>query len=113
MTARFAADRSVRQKEHPFMRMLAMQADDARHAYETSGSASLAQYLAKLHQFMNAEHYLVNSEGIDLVTGESRSELLATAKPPEVRPVPSGEKFVITKSTADGRYQLIVTGPPP
>ena len=113
MTARFAADRSVRQKEHPFMRMLAMQADDARHAYETGGSASLAQYLGRLHQFMGGEHYLVNSEGIDLVTGEARSELLKNAKPPEVRPAPPGERFVIAKSTADGRYHLIATGPPP
>jgi two-component system sensor histidine kinase CpxA len=113
MVARSAAERSVRQQEHPFMRTLALQADDARHAYETGGSARLGQYLARLRQFMGSEHYLVNAEGVDLVSGESRSELLANAKPPEARPIPSGDRIVITKSTTDGKYRLVVVGPPP
>jgi two-component system sensor histidine kinase CpxA len=113
ITARSAADRSVRQEEHPFMRMLAMQADDAREAYEKGGSTRLAQYLARLHRVMGAEYCLIDSNGTDLVTGERPSELVANAKPPEFTPFPSGDKFAIAKSTADGRYQLIVTGPPP
>jgi signal transduction histidine kinase len=113
MTARSAADRSIREKGTPFMRMLAMQVNDARQTYETEGSAKLAEYLTKLHQFMGAEHYLVDSEGIDLVTGENRSDLLSNAKPPEIGPVRSGDRFVITKSTADEKYRLVVIGPPP
>lgn len=88
-----------------------MQVADARQAYETGGSSMLAQYLARLHQFMGSEHHLVDSAGTDLVTGESRSKLLASAIS-ELRPVPSGERLVLTRSTEDRRYHLVVIGPP-
>lgn len=113
VTARSAADRTIRQKGNPFMKMAAMQLHDAREAYESGGSLQLAQYLAKLQTFMEAEHYLVDSAGRDLVTGQDRSELLASADPPGTRPAPTGGRFVVTTATADGKYHLIVTGPPP
>jgi two-component system sensor histidine kinase CpxA len=62
---------------------------------------------------MAAEHYLVDSRGNDLVTGENRSELLANASPADTKPNPAAGRFVMTRATADGKYNLIVVGPPP
>ena len=49
--------------------------DDARRAYEEGGSAQLAAYLKRLDAYSESQHFLTDGRGIDLVTGEDRSDL--------------------------------------
>ena len=51
--------------------------DDARRAYEEGGPPRLAEYLERLNSYTEAEHFLVDARGRDLVSGEDRSGLLA------------------------------------
>lgn len=51
--------------------------DDARRAFEEGGPPQLSEYLARLDTFSEAQHYLVDVKGIDLVDGTDRSGLLA------------------------------------
>ena len=53
--------------------------DDARRAFEEGGSARLDEYLKRLSEYSDAEYFLTDSRGKDLVSGEDRSDLLTKA----------------------------------
>jgi two-component system sensor histidine kinase CpxA len=59
------------------LRMHALFLDDARRAFEEGGSKRLGAYLHRLDSYIEAEHFLVDAQGLDLVSGEDRSSLLA------------------------------------
>jgi two-component system sensor histidine kinase CpxA len=61
----------------PAPRLHSLFVDDARRAYEEGGTPRLSEYLARLDSYTEAEHFLVDSRGHDLVNGEDRSGLLA------------------------------------
>ena len=58
-------------------RMSALFLDDARRAFEEGGPERLDAYLRRLSSYTDAEHYLLDKNGVDLATGEDRSNLLA------------------------------------
>lgn len=89
----------------PFFDSLdSMQLDDAVHAYETGGSAGLRENLEHQRRYIPAQYYLTDSQGTDLVSGESRAGLLVKASRS------SDEHYVV--SSRDNRYRLIVLVPP-
>lgn len=45
-------------------------------AYQSYGSAALARYLKELNEFVGAQHYLLDQRGMDLATGQDRSDLV-------------------------------------
>ncbi len=49
--------------------------DDARRALDTGGPARLNEYLKRLSEYSDAEYFLTDNRGKDLVTGEDRSAL--------------------------------------
>jgi hypothetical protein len=49
--------------------------DDARRAYEEGGSAQLGAYLKRLDAYSESQHFLTDGRGIDLVTGDDRSDV--------------------------------------
>jgi signal transduction histidine kinase len=112
-------------REWPMPRLHAMFANDARRAFEEGGSSRLAEYLAQLDSHSDAEHFLVDARGRDLVSGEDRSGLLAqrTLRPrgrgrfiwPGLlwvvwRPAREGPQ-VLVYSTRDRAYRLITVVP--
>ena len=86
-----------------FPDIAAMQLDDARRAYETGGVEELSAYLRRLDGYFPGEHYLVDADGRDLVSGEDRSDLLRQADRP-----PSGLLIVFSRATPDRRYRFVV-----
>ena len=86
--------------------------DDARRAYEEGGSAQLDDYLKRLDTYSESDHFLTDSRGIDLVTGEDRSALLVARRPAVRRvlpwwPVTRSSPIVRVKTSDDRRYRLI------
>jgi two-component system sensor histidine kinase CpxA len=71
LSARLAA------RDPSMPRLHSLFVDDARRAYEEGGAARLSEYLARLDSYSEADHFLVDSDGRDLVNGEDRSGLLA------------------------------------
>ena len=55
--------------------------DDARRAYEEGGSAQLTAYLRRLDSYSESQHFLTDGRGIDLVTGEDRSDVRRARRP--------------------------------
>jgi two-component system sensor histidine kinase CpxA len=84
-----------------------MQRDDAIRAYSSGGSAGLSEYLARLHSYIPVQHFLTDAHGKDLVNGEDRATLLATA----TRKYQSGTDIVFATKTPDNRYCFIVVAP--
>ena len=56
-------------------RLSTMFLDDARRAFQEGGPERLDAFLKRLNDYTDAEHFLTDGRGIDLVTGEDRSAL--------------------------------------
>jgi signal transduction histidine kinase len=96
--------------------------DDARRAYEDGGPDRLDVYLRRLNAYTDAEHHLLDRNGVDLVTRADRSDLLAArqkrtsrrerarsrALPFWARNTPA----VRIRSSDDNRYRLVTTVAP-
>ena len=57
----------------PAARLGTMFLEDARRAYVEGGPEELDAYLRRLNRYTDAEYYLTDSRGIDLVSGDDRS----------------------------------------
>src|SRR5208283_3483450 len=64
-----------------FSSSLSLQVSEASHAYETGGKQALKEYLARLETVFPGHHTLVDSKGIDVLTGANRSSDLRQAGP--------------------------------
>jgi signal transduction histidine kinase len=92
--------------------------DDARRAYEEGGTAQLAEYLKRLDDNSESQHFLTDGRGIDLVTGEDRTDLRRVRRPVVQRVLPawlmlSAGPIVRVRVSDDRRYRLITVIPPP
>lgn len=90
-------------------RMQTLQLESARRAYDEGGPERLAQYLRRLDELFEAEHFLVTPSGKDLVSGEDRSKLLAGASTPPWPPAPHRGRVVLASPRGDGGPRLLVT----
>ena len=59
-----------------FEAMDELELESARGALDKGGSAAVSSYMARLNRLFTGSHYLLDSRGIDLVSGQNRSALL-------------------------------------
>jgi two-component system sensor histidine kinase CpxA len=78
-------------------------------AYESGGVPALRQALDVINQEFHARHYLLNSQGIDLVTGVDRSALEKEALAAKRFPLPP-MRFLIRIPYESGRYVFMIDG---
>ena len=105
-------------------RLHAMLLDQARRAYEEGGRTGLAAYLRRLKSYTETDYFLTDPRGIDLVSGEDRSALLAmrSARPRARRsrswllPILAfstrESPAVLVHGTGNRRYRMIAVLPP-
>jgi two-component system sensor histidine kinase CpxA len=111
LSARFAGRDTI------LSRMNAILLDDARRAYQDGGKSRLEAYLKRLEAYSDAEFFLTDSHGTDLVSGEDRSAL--RSRRPRLyggffwRFLPAGGPIVRVRVSDDGQYRLITVLPPP
>lgn len=91
---------------------MALEVQQAENAYEAGGAKALGEYLASVDQVLKGKRFLTDSGGRDLISGADRSQtapggfnFLGFPRNPE--------QFMIAKTSADGRYRLLVMAPPP
>src|SRR5690349_5903978 len=72
---------SPESRQSPFGMLLRLQVDEAKHAYETGGRDALGAVLAKYQQVTSMQVVFTDAKGTDLLTGESRAELLRRPGP--------------------------------
>jgi len=87
-----------------------LQLESARTALKHGGQKALVDYLANLDRiFAGSTHYLLDSHGIDLVSGENRAELLPPPPSTKWRNQTHG-RWIISHRSADGQYWFAAVG---
>jgi signal transduction histidine kinase len=95
--------------EPTFNRFDEMQLDSERSAYETGGSKALSAYEDRLNHIFTGAHYFLDANGIDLVTGENRADLLPPPPATSMRIRTHGH-WIIAHRSQDGKYWFAAVG---
>lgn len=104
------SDRVERRYLNPvFEAMDELELESARKALSTEGSTGVASYMRELNRLFGGSHYLLDSNGLDIVSGENRVGLLPQASNSKSRGYVNG-KFTVTHRSADGRYWFVAVG---
>ena len=102
-----------KQIERPFYRTFEatdeLQLEDARKALDRGGPAAVWAYMQRSDRLFGGSHYLLNSAGVDVVSGQDRSNLIPSGSV-EARQHRAGE-LVISRRTQDGAYWFIAISP--
>src|SRR6202035_270265 len=89
-----------------FEAMDELELQSARKALDTGGPAALSSYMQQLNRLFGSSHYLLNSRGIDVASGENRASLLPHAPDPKSRGYVNG-RLVVTHQASDGHYWFV------
>jgi len=93
-----------------FDRFNELQLESARAALNGGGQKALEDYLISLNRiFGGSSHYLLDSHGVDLVSGENRAELLPPSPSSKWRVNVHGHWITSQRST-DGKYWFAAVG---
>lgn len=92
-----------------FDRMDELQLDSARKAYERHGKEALRENMERLNHYFVSSHYFLDQNGIDVLTGENRSELLPPQPATKSR-IRRGGYWIITHQSQDGKYWFAAVG---
>jgi signal transduction histidine kinase len=92
------------QREAPFGMLVSLGLAQARHAYETGGRPSLETALKRFQNVTHAESVLTDENGIDLATGQDRSDLLRDARTPRLFPEFRRERTIVARRSPNGGY---------
>ena len=93
-----------------------LQVEDAIMALDLGGKPALSEYLNRLNRLFDAQHYLVDGQARDLLSGDDRREIWQRATEPANQPrrLPSfggpqrGPNHPMREISADGRYALLL-----
>jgi len=105
------SDRVERQYLNPvFEAMDELQLQSARNALESGGRGAAASYLAELNRLFGTSHFLLNSDGVDVVSGEQLGRLLPPAPLSRSRSR-INDQYVVTHRSEDGKYWFLAVDP--
>lgn len=92
----------------PFSRVLRMEMERLRGAYESGGDAALQAELDQFAKFMPSQRFLVDAQGRDVLTREDRSGLVKRAHTPGMKPrfLAAGEPVIYRSE--DGKFAYVV-----
>jgi signal transduction histidine kinase len=95
-----------------FEAMDELQLESARSAWEQGGAPAVASYMTRLNRAFGSVHFLLNGDGIDVVSGEPRSALLPATPLAKSRGYVQGN-FIVTHKSEDGHYWFVAVDPRP
>jgi signal transduction histidine kinase len=88
-----------------------LQLETASRILNSEGHDALANYLTGLDHISGAHHYLLDANGIDLVDGGNKTELLPPHPAPKWR-IRTGDHSLAAQRSEDGRYWFAAVGQP-
>jgi signal transduction histidine kinase len=93
-----------------FEAMDQLELESAQTACDSNGPAAVTSYMDHLNHLFGPSHYLLNANGIDIVSGKSMAAFLP--KPPASlsRGFVDG-RFIVTHRSGDGRYWFLIVNP--
>lgn len=86
----------------PIGMLMMMQLGEARHSYEAYGREGLARAIRRFERITQGDGIFTDAQGIDLLTGEDRSDLIREAN----RPLSMfrRNRAYLASQTSDGKY---------
>src|SRR5271170_17477 len=93
-----------------FERTDELQLEEAREALERGGPAAVSAYMERSNRIFGGSHYLLDSVGVDVVSGQNLANLIPGGGAVEGRQRRPGE-VVISRRAADGAYWFIAVSP--
>ena len=100
-------------KTGQFGQIHSMELEQAREAFEAGGASRLEAFLTRMHRYIHGQHYLTDGSGRDVLTGEDRAALVASAQAEGSRPRWIRGPMVVMATAADGKYRWITVMPAP
>jgi signal transduction histidine kinase len=89
-----------------FERIDELQLEGSRKALDHGGPAAVSAYMQQSDRIFGDSHYLLNSAGVDVVSGQDLSNLIPNDGAVEGRQRRAGE-LVISRRARDGKYWFI------
>jgi signal transduction histidine kinase len=93
-----------------FERTDELQLEEARKALDHGGPPAVSAYMQRSNRIFGGSHYLLNSAGVDVVSGRDLSNLIPGAGAVEGRQRRPGE-LIISRRASDGAYWFIAVAP--
>ncbi len=93
-----------------FERTDELQLEEARKALDHGGPTAVSAYMQRANRIFGGSHYLLNSAGVDVVSGQDLANLIPGGGAVEGRQRRPGE-VVISRRAADGAYWFIAVSP--
>ncbi len=105
------SDHVQRRNLYPvFEAMDELELEQARDALDRGGPAAVSAYMQRLNRLFGVSHYLLDSRGLDLVSGRDRSALLPHPPSHKSRGYLNG-RLIITHESSDDRYWFVAVDP--
>ena len=105
------SDRMQRQTIDPtFERADELELESARGVYESQGPDALRDYLKTLDRIFHGSHFLLDARGIDVITGQDRSDQLPPPPATMSRTGTHGNWHIAHRSQ-DGLYWFVAISP--
>lgn len=93
-----------------FEAMDELELESALSLKNEGGTPAVSSYMERLNHLFGSLHYILNSEGMDIVSGQLRQNLLPPLPASKSRGRINGQ-FVVTHQSPDGRYWLVAVDP--
>lgn len=87
-----------------------LEVEDAVNAWTSGGAKAVSAYMARLDRLFGPSHYLLNSAGIDVVSGKNRRDLVPNPPAALARGF-IGDVFVVAHKSQDGRFWFVAANP--
>jgi signal transduction histidine kinase len=89
-----------------------LELESARAALDSGGPQALQNYLTRLnHVFRGASHYLLDSRGIDVISGDNRATMLPPPPRSQWRTRANGH-YIRAHRSSDRQYWIVAVGIP-
>lgn len=96
-------------RRSPFNMLLRIQVEEGKRAYETGGRSALAAVISRLQSISDAKIVFTDAKGIDLLTGQDRSDLFKDrSRRPPIFPFFAGRRPIIGRPDPTRTYWLFV-----
>jgi len=93
-----------------FDRFDELEIESARSALDSGGRSGLTDYLHKLDRLFGGSHYLLNSSGVDILSGADMNAQIP--HPPAVQSrIEREDRVVVTHRSTDGRFWFLAIAP--
>jgi signal transduction histidine kinase len=86
-----------------------LQLESARDEFQTGGKPALKEYLTRLDRIFSGSHYLLDANGFDILTGQSKVALLPPAPAVKSR-IRAHGRWTVSHRSSDGKYWFAAEG---